>query len=331
MIALDIARRLIDIPSVTGEEKNVLLALEELLTGMGLPVERQMVAEDRWNIYAGWRGDDTVAFSTHVDTVPPWYPSRVEDDIVYGRGACDTKGIIASMLIAGERLIERGVPPAYLFVVGEETDSIGARSATAGGARASAIIVGEPTDNHLASGHKGVVSYYLRTTGIASHSAYPERGHSAIHDLLDIIRDIQSEDWGKNDILGDATLNIGLIKGGVALNTFAPEAEASFMHRIVDDAAARRQQVEDVVRGRAAITFQTISEPQFLETLPGFPVKSVNFGTDIPHMRPMGRCFLAGPGSVHDAHTDHERIGIEAMNEAVELYVKLYTDLMEQV
>ena len=330
MIALDIARLLIDIPSVTGEEKHVLLALENLLTGMGLPVERQMVAEDRWNIFAGWNGEHTVAFSTHVDTVPPWYPSRVEDDMVYGRGACDTKGIIASMLVAGERLIARGVRPSYLFVVGEETDSIGARSAAAS-ARTSALIVGEPTDNHLASGHKGVVSYYLRTTGIASHSAYPERGHSAIHDLLEIIRDIQNEEWGTNDILGDATLNIGLIKGGVALNTFAPDAEASFMHRIVDDAAARRLQVEEVVRGRAEITFQTISEPQFLETLPGFPVKSVNFGTDIPHMRPMGRCFLAGPGSVHDAHTDHERISISAMNEAVDLYVKLYTELLEQV
>lgn len=331
MIALEIARRLIDIPSVTGEEKNVLLAIEKLLIGMGLPIKRQLVAENRWNIYAGWNGATTVAFSTHVDTVPPWYPSRVDDDMVYGRGACDTKGIIASMLVAGNWLLEREITPSYLFVVGEETDSIGARSAAASGARASAIIVGEPTDNHLASGHKGVVSYYLRTTGIASHSAYPERGHSAIHDLLDIIRDIQNEDWGKNDILGDATLNIGLIKGGVALNTFAPTAEASFMHRIVDDAEARRRQVEEVVRGRAEITFQTISEPQFLETLPGFPVKSVNFGTDIPHMRPMGRCFLAGPGSVHDAHTDHERIGIEAMNEAVDLYVKLYTALLEQV
>lgn len=331
MIALEIARRLIDIPSVTGEETNVLLALEELLTGMGLPVERQMVAENRWNIFAGWNGDDTVAFSTHVDTVPPWYPSRVEKEMVYGRGACDTKGIIASMLVAGKQLIERGVKPSYVFVVGEETDSIGARSATASGARASAIIVGEPTDNHLASGHKGVVSYYLRTRGIASHSAYPERGHSAIHDLLDIIRDIQKEEWGTNDILGDSTLNIGLISGGVALNTFAPDAEASFMHRIVDDGEARRKQVEEVVRGRAEITFQTITEPQFLETLPGFPVKSVNFGTDIPHMRPMGRCFLAGPGSVHDAHTDHECIGIESMDEAVDLYVKLYTALLEQV
>lgn len=330
MTVQDIARQLIDIPSVTGEEEHVLLAIESLLAEMGIPVERQPVADRRWNLFAGWRGDDTVAFCTHVDTVPPWYPSRVEDGMLFGRGACDTKGIIASMLVAGQQLLQKGITPGYLFVVGEETDSIGARTAAASGRRASAIIVGEPTDNHLASGHKGVVSYFLRTRGKASHSAYPERGHSAIHDLLDIIADIRSQDWGENEILGSATLNIGLIRGGVALNTFAPDAEASLMHRIVDDAASRSKMVEEIVAGRADIEFQTISEPQFLETLPGFPVKSVNFGTDIPHLRPMGRCLLAGPGSVHDAHTDHERIGIAEMEEAVDMYVRLYSALLEQ-
>ncbi|MBN1448827.1 MAG: M20/M25/M40 family metallo-hydrolase [Bacteroidetes bacterium] len=330
MTTSDIARHLIDIPSVTGEETAVLHAIEDILTEMGIPVIRQPVAENRWNIIAGWYGDNAIVFSTHVDTVPPWYASHIDGEMIYGRGACDTKGIIAAMLTAGIDLLARGIQPAYLFVVGEETDSVGAKTAAASGLRASALIVGEPTDNHLASGHKGVISYTLRTTGIASHSAYPDRGHSAIHQMLDLLADVRSAEWGRNDILGESTLNIGMFSGGVALNTFAPSAEAAVMHRIVDDSAARKIQVEHIIGDRADITFHTISEAQFLETLPGFPVKSVNFGTDIPHLRPIGRCFLVGPGSVHDAHTDHEKISSRDMDDATALYVRLHTALREQ-
>ncbi|MCB2204868.1 M20/M25/M40 family metallo-hydrolase [bacterium] len=324
---MDIADRiaaLINIPSITGDEAAVLEYLETVLMDMGLPVHREAVSERRWNLYAGWEDAMPVVFCTHVDTVPPFFPASVAEGRVIGRGACDTKGIMTAMLEAGRRLIAEGARPSYLFVVGEETDSVGAKTAAASGRPARAIVVGEPTDNHLATGHKGVLSYTLKTHGVASHSAYPERGSSAVHLLLDLVQQIREKDWGHSAVLGDATLNIGQINGGIAMNTFAPEAEASFMHRIVDNAQQRREELLTLVGDRAEITFHSVSEPQLLTTVEGFEQKAVNFGTDIPYLTAMAPCLLLGPGSVHDAHTDHESISIEEVGEAVDLYIRLY-------
>ncbi|MBR9978597.1 MAG: M20/M25/M40 family metallo-hydrolase [Bacteroidetes bacterium] len=325
-----LAARLIDIPSVTGSEAAMLLSLEEQCEQMGLITEREQVSRDRWNLYAGWQTHTDVLFCTHVDTVPPFFPARFEGEILYGRGACDTKGIIAAMLVAGGRLIESGYDPAFLFVVGEETDSIGAQTAARGERSADFIIVGEPTDNMLASGHKGVLSYTLSTEGIAVHSAYPERGISAIHALLDLLSDIRYTDWGSSPLLGSATTNIGLIEGGVAMNTLAPNASATVVHRIVDDTESRKAQLLHLIDGRASVRFQSISEPQILTTVTGFPTKPVSFGTDIPYLSSMGNCLLFGPGSIHDAHREDEKIRISEIEYAVDAFVSLYHALRKK-
>lgn len=319
-----IAVDLINIPSITGAERAVLEYLEQLLENMDLPIEREEVDADRWNLYAGWSAETDVVFCTHVDTVPPFIPATLQGDILSGRGACDTKGIIAAMLAAGKQLLSAGLHPTFLFVVGEETDSCGAKAAAASGRKAKYIIVGEPTDNTLAAGHKGVVSYTLSAEGTAAHSAYPEKGESAIHLLLDVIEDLRNSDWGEHPVLGPATMNVGLIEGGIAMNTFAPSASARLMHRIVDDAEVRRQQVTDLVAARVAVEFHSVSQPQILTTVDGFSSKSVSFGTDIPYLNVMGKCLLLGPGSIHEAHTPHESISIAAIEQAVELYIRLF-------
>ena len=240
--AANLASALVDIPSITGEERAVLEFLENWLSSRGMETRREPIDGNRWNLYDGWteetwRCEDAadVVFCTHVDTVPPYFPAFRDGDTLRGRGACDTKGIIAAMLLAGNRLRHDGLSPAFLFVVGEETDSCGAKTAAASGRTARFIIVGEPTDNMLATGHKGVLSYTLETQGVAVHSAYPERGSSAVHLLLDILGDIRDADWCSSDVLGNATTNVGLIEGGIAMNTTAPAAKATVMHRIVDD------------------------------------------------------------------------------------------------
>ncbi len=324
MTADQIAFDLINIPSVTGNERQVLEHLELLLEQMNLKVEREAVGADRWNLYAGWKDDTDIVFCTHVDTVPPFIPARRKDDLLLGRGACDTKGIIAAMLAAGKQLIESGHHPAFLFVVGEETDSIGAKTAAQAGRTAEFIIVGEPTENILATGHKGVLSYTLTASGSAAHSAYPEMGVSAIHSLLDILQDIRAAEWGVSDTLGPSTTNIGLLEGGEAMNTFAPSASASVMHRIIDEPEKRKLQVLHIVDKRAEIAFHSISQPQILSTVEGFPLRAVSFGTDIPYLSSMGKCLLFGPGSIHDAHTADEKISISEMNEATILYVRLF-------
>lgn len=325
-----LAARLIDIPSVTGSEAAMLLSLEEQCEQMGLRTEREQVSVNRWNLYAGWNTHTDVLFCTHVDTVPPFFPARFEGDKLYGRGACDTKGIIAAMLVAGRQLIESGYNPSFLFVVGEETDSIGAKTAARGQRSADFIIVGEPTDNMLVSGHKGVLSYTLTAEGVAAHSAYPERGISAIHVLLDLLNDIRYTDWGSSPLLGSATTNIGLIEGGVAMNTLAPGASATVMHRIVDDADSRKTQLLHLIKERASVRFHSISEPQILTTVTGFPTKPVSFGTDIPYLSSMGNCLLFGPGSIHDAHCEDESILISEIEHAVDAFVSLYHALRKR-
>jgi acetylornithine deacetylase len=175
-----------------------------------------------------------------------------------------------------------------------------------------------------------VLSYTLQTEGVAAHSAYPELGTSAVHALLNILDDLRKHDWGRSPLLGEATTNIGLIHGGVALNVFAPSASATVMHRIVDDAERRKAEVEAIVAARAAVQFHSISQPQILETVDGFPLVTVGFGTDVPYLKALGPCLLMGPGSIHQAHTADEFISVNEMEEAVLLYKTLYDELLKR-
>ena len=322
-----LAEQLIDVASITGEEAAIALEVEKVCLSLGFHCEREPVAENRWNLYVNWSGMPRVVYCTHFDTVPPFFPSRRSGEHIFGRGACDTRGIMAAMLGAGERLAKQGHAPSFLFVVGEETDSIGAKTAAASGRRAGYIIVGEPTDNLLARGHKGTLSYTLTTHGQAGHSAYPERSESAIHMLIDMLGEIRSSHWGSDDILGKATTNVGLISGGVAPNVTAPTASATIVHRIVDLVQARKQQALELCKGRAELVFFSENEPQFMHCPEGFDATTVSFGTDIPYLRNMGIPLLVGPGSIHDAHTADEKISIRQLHEAVDVYERLYHTL----
>src|SRR5262249_13320369 len=156
------------------------------------------------------------------DTVPPPPPAipvREDGDFLYGRGACDAKGIIAAMLEAGERLRRSGVFNfGYLFVVGEETDSAGAKTANLLKWDTEFVIVGEPTQNQLARAQKGTLMVRLNVAGRAAHSGYPEFGVSAIRNLISILEDCEKADWGDDPVLGNGTFNTGVFHGGEAAN-----------------------------------------------------------------------------------------------------------------
>ena len=97
-----LARELIDVPSTTDNERAVAQLLDRELTRLGYTVRRQDATGGRFNVFASMGGTPRVVINSHIDTVPPWFASREDDDFVYGRGACDTKGIIAAMIAAGE-------------------------------------------------------------------------------------------------------------------------------------------------------------------------------------------------------------------------------------
>lgn len=333
MNVFELTRALVDIESTTKSEKavgEVLLAhLEKLASAHGGRAERMPVEANRFNVLATW-GEPKVTLSTHMDTVPPYFASREDEEFIWGRGSCDAKGIIAAMIGAAEKLLAAGTRDfALLFVVGEERDSLGAMTAAKLPRGSKFLINGEPTENRLALGSKGALRYELCARGKLAHSAYPELGHSAIETLLDVLRDVRAISLPQDELLGKSTLNIGTIRGGRAPNVIADEAQAELMFRLVGDAEPIRKAVEAAVRGRLEAQEVLHVPAARLQALDGLPTTVVAFTTDIPKFGgAWGTPLLIGPGTIHVAHTKEERIPKKQLAEAVEIYARMVTTLL---
>ncbi len=335
MNAFELTRALIDIDSVTPDEEAVGNYLFDYLSEIAAQsdgrVERMDVEPHRFNVLAHW-GDPVVTFSTHIDTVPPFFPSREDDQFIWGRGACDTKGIIASMIHAARDLVAEGVRGvALLFVVGEERNSAGAWAAAKQNRGSRYLINGEPTENKLALGSKGALRYEITAKGRMAHSAYPQLGESAIEKLLDALEQIRRVKLSSDDVLGQSTLNIGTIKGGRAPNVIPDHAQAEIFIRLVDTGDSTRDAVQQAVAGFADANEVLFIPAVHLGSLPGFETSIVSYTTDIPAFAgAWGKPFLFGPGSIHHAHTDHEHIPKAEIISAIEIYKKLARQLIHE-
>ena len=330
---LRLTRELIDVPSVSGEEFQIGTSLGELLLRHGYHVELQDVSPERSNIIATTQAKPRVVLSTHMDTVPPFIGSSEDDEFIYGRGACDAKGIIAAQIAAAERLRAEGLNEiGLLFTVDEEVTSAGAKIANDHPAAEAAefLINGEPTDNRLAIGTKGSLQAIISTTGRAAHSAYPEQGDSAIEKLLDVLNDIRGIDWPGNDVFGETTCNIGIVSGGRRANVIPDRAQATIQIRLADSGLAIKEHLEYAVAGRAAIDYKSVHDPIRLLTLEGFEQMVARFTTDIPYLSNWGRALLIGPGSILVAHTDDEKVNKAELLNAVDLYANLGKSLLRQ-
>ena len=333
MNIFQLTRALVDIESVTGNEKQIgkyLFAhLSSLAGDHAGQIERQNVEQARFNVLASW-GKPLVTLSTHMDTVPPFFPSSENEEVIRGRGACDAKGIIAAMISAAQALLEKGARNfALLFVVGEERNGAGAIAASKTPRGSRYLINGEPTENLLALGSKGALRYELIARGRLAHSAYPELGHSAIETLLDVLHDIRRIPLPEDALLGRSTLNIGTLAGGRAPNVIADHAQADLMFRLVGDAAPIRRAVNAAVASRAE-AHEVVHTPALrLEPFDGFRTTVVSFTTDIPSFAgAWGRPFLIGPGSIHTAHTAEEHVSKKQLLEAVEIYTRMVKGLL---
>jgi acetylornithine deacetylase len=327
-----LARQLIDVPSTTGDEFAVGELLERELARLGFTTERHEVSENRFNLLASAGGSARVVLNSHIDTVPPWFGSREDEEFIYGRGACDTKGILAAMIAAGERLRARGVNDfAFLFVVGEETDSIGAKMANThfAGLGSEYCVVGEPTESVYARASKGALTCVIRFEGVAAHSAYPERGDSAIHRMIAAVAEINHTNWGSHEILGRTTVNCGVVRGGEKPNIIAAEAECEVMFRLVTTPEDVQSRLADLLsEHKGTITVARGNVPQFMHVPEGRPSAVVAFNTDVPWLPSLGKPILFGPGSILDAHGVDEKISKRELLEAVETYESLVIDLL---
>jgi len=334
MDCFGLTRALVDIESTTGHEKPVVDFLHAYLSKMARRhngrIERMTAAPERDNLLLTF-GEPVVTLSTHMDTVPPYWPSSEDSKCIRGRGSCDAKGIIAAMITAAESLLESGTRNfALLFVVGEERDSAGAQAAAGSPQGSQFLINGEPTQNRLALGSKGALRYEVMARGKLAHSAYPELGHSAIDSLLNALSEIRAIPLPSDPVLGSATLNIGTIQGGRAPNVVADGAQAELMFRIVGDAEALRKEVARVCAGHNVEAREVFyCSAVRLGSMEDLPTTIVAFTTDIPTFNgTWGKPFLIGPGSIHDAHTAEERIDKKELADAVEIYAQMVRQLL---
>ncbi len=333
MNVFELTRALVDIESITGNEEQMgdtLFAhLSEMAARFGGHAELMPVEARRNNVLAWW-GEPVVTLSTHIDTVPPFFPSREDDQHIWGRGACDTKGIIASMIFAVRDLLEAGhMNLGLLFVVGEERNSAGALAAARSPRGSKFLINGEPTENKLALGSKGALRLELVAHGRMAHSAYPELGESAIEKLLDALQEARQVPLPVDKILGASTLNIGTVSGGRAPNVIADHAQAELFIRLVDSGEATLAAMKKAVNGKAEIREVLTIPAVLLGSLPDFETSVVSFTTDIPALgESWGKPYLIGPGSIHVAHTLEERIAKVQILDAVQIYKRMVQQLL---
>jgi acetylornithine deacetylase len=322
-----LAEWLMSTDSTSGAETALLDAFASALAGRGWRITRIPVTEGRADLLATSGDGPFVTLSTHLDTVPPFVPPRRDERHLFGRGACDAKGIAAAMVCAAERLRADAVPIALLFVVGEETTHDGAHAANdwaiANGFESIALVNGEPTESTLALGTKGAMRVILRTEGEAAHSAYPHLGRSATKALVDLLAELDSLPMPSDPLLGETTINIGRLSGGVADNVVAPSAEARLMARLVSEPDEVWERLARWSAGRATLERSIEISPIRLGSVPGYPTSVVAFATDIPAMPAWGQPYLFGPGSIHVAHRDDELVAIAELERAVTTYDSL--------
>jgi acetylornithine deacetylase len=328
MDVVALAAELISIPSTTGQEHAVVDFVARMLIGQGWNVTVQEVSGGRSNVWAARTGGG-VTLSTHLDTVPPSLSPRLDGDRLYGRGACDAKGIAAAMIVAAQALATAGESRVdLLFVVGEERSSDGAVAANLLPATSRFLINGEPTESRIASGAKGSLRVTLRTHGREAHSAYPHLGRSAITPMLEVLSGLQTLDLPADPVLGGPTINIGILHGGTAANIIPGAAEAELMVRVVGDVAAVKETIERRVAGRAEIEYGSFIPPQFFHTVPGIEAGPVAYTSDIPLLSRWGTPLMFGPGSIHVAHTPDEYVAIPELRAAVGTYERLVRTLL---
>ena len=323
-----LARQLIDIESTTGQEGKVASVLAHYLRGRGYSVLEQPLDNGRTNVIAAV-GEPEVVFSTHFDCVPPFFPSRIEGGLLYGRGACDAKGILAAQVAAAERLRAEGETRIGLvFVAGEERGSDGAKAANKIGSKARFLINGEPTDLRLGTATRGCFRVRLTAQGKAAHSGYPELGESAIDKLIDCLMSLRAAAWPSDPLLGTTHYTVGLISGGVAPNVIPPNAEAEVFFRTVGDHAAVRATLAAALADRVKVE-EILELPAVrLHTVAGFDTAVFSYFSDVPFLSNWGTPLLLGPGSIHVAHTDCEHVAIAELDQAVGIYARLASALL---
>ena len=304
------------------------------------------------NLLFSW-GEPKVVFCTHLDTVPPYIAPQTDGDVLKGRGTCDAKGQIFAMWEACKALEEKDCDGfGLLLLAGEETGSFGAKAFRDQHPGSEWIIVGEPTDNYMATAAKGTKSFEVTFKGKAFHSGYPENGLSAVEMFNDFMNALRSIRFPYDEILGETTFNVGKLISDNPQNILSPqltcrvyfrttfetdEMVCNVMRNMAGPQARLRfgrprvQDGSDIVAKDAAPWQCAMSIKEFggdsptrYEVFEGFGTKPVSFGSDAPQLTNFPKKILCGPGSILVAHRPDEHIFLKDIEVAVSNYVKMF-------
>lgn len=362
---------------VTGDiyfEHRVTDYLQELFQKLGVPWQRQRVQPLRENIVARLdgavppeKGGKLLMIEAHQDTVPvdgmiipPWTP-EVRDGRVWGRGACDIKGGMAAMLWAFSRLIEErpaGMPTVIMACsVNEEHGFYGARELAELWSKPQsghnllsrmpdAVVVAEPTLLNVVVAHKGTVRWRCRTSGRAAHSSRPEQGDNAIYHMARVASAL--EKYAKTEVtqltrhrlVGTPTLSVGLISGGISVNTVPDDCFIEIDRRVVpgENPHEARARVIDYVNSQVPAGTPVTHEDPFIagsglsddkngelavrlgaiaKRYGGGEPQGVPYGTNAPAYAAAGApTVVFGPGSIDQAHTRDEWVAVDQLEMA---------------
>lgn len=291
-----------------------------------------------------------VCLCTHLDTVPPYIPpafreinagaelpdgkTAVADDIlITGRGSCDAKGQIISMLAACIELAESGFPGSYglLLLAGEETGSFGAKAWTRDCPGGNWIIVGEPTGNRMVSASKGTKSFRITMRGKACHSGYPQLGHSAVLDFNEFVNALKAKELPIDPVLGETTWNIGCLTADNPQNILCPELSFRLYFRTTaasdDIVQALPEEWRTMFPGINVEAFGG-DTPMKYDVLPGYDTTPVSFGSDTPRLTGFRHRAMCGPGSIFVAHTDREYVLMSELRKAIDQYKRMITSIV---
>ena len=353
---IDFFNRILSVDSTSGKEGGLADMLSVEFAAPGRKVELFDVGDGTKNLLVSW-GIPKVIFCTHLDTVPPYILPALDNDVYRGRGTCDAKGQIFAMWEACMELEAKGCTDfGLLLLAGEETGSFGAKAFREQHPGAEWLVVGEPTDNCMATAAKGTKSFEVTFVGKAFHSGYPENGVSAVELFNDFMNALRSIRFPKDELLGETTFNVGKLISdnpqnilsdkltcrvyfrttfesdemvcNVMKNMAGPEAKLRFGRPRVQDGSDIV--AKDVAQWQRAMTVKAFGgdSPTRFEVLPGFESKPVSFGSDAPQLTNFKHKILCGPGSILVAHRPEEYIALAYLETAVGNYVKMYNSLI---
>jgi acetylornithine deacetylase len=356
-------------------EHRVTDYLETLFRSLGVPYYRQTVEPRRDNIVARidgqtppTEGGPLLLFEAHQDTVPvdgmtiePWTP-LVREGRLFGRGACDIKGGLTAMLGAFARLAEerpKGMPTLVMAcTVNEEFGYSGARALVDLWSRPGSIIprrpnaavVAEPTSLQVVVAHKGVVRWRVRTHGRATHSSQPHLGVNAIFKMARVLSALEryhhevAVKSKPHPLCGTPTLSVGLIFGGISVNTVPDSCTVDVDRRVVpgENAEEVYRQIVDYVGRETGGDEGVEHEPPYLagsglsdennaplaerlvaaarQTGVDCRAVGVPYGTNAAAISASGvPSVVFGPGSIDQAHTADEWLSLDALVQASEV------------